>query len=241
MATETGAFGLETIERDDFLRHYWDYKPGEHVTLIGPTQRGKTTLGFQLLQRSARPDLRAYVLVSKPRDKTVDEWRKRLPFGTTESFPPPMSWRKKSGWFVKPPQSLKDLDADERILKKTFNSTIMDCYASTDARIVFADEAHELQNELKLKKPLEACLMRGSALKCGLWCLIQRGAYVSYHMYGAPEHLFLFNDPVKQNRVRFADIGGVDSELVMEVTKSLNPYQVLYIKRTGPCLCIVNP
>lgn len=235
------ATDLEVIDRDEFLRNYWEYKAGEHVTLIGPTQRGKTTLGFQLLKATTSPDLRGYVLVSKPRDETVDNWQKPLGYGVTETWPPPVSFRKKPGWFVRPPQSLKNLEQDERELKKTFKACIMDCYASTDGRIVFADEAHELQNELRLKKEMEAVLMRGSALKTGLWSLAQRSAYNSYHIYSAPKHLFLFNDPDRRNRIRFGEIGGVDPDVVMYETNNLDQFQALYINRDGPYLCVVNP
>ena len=52
------------IGREEFLADYWTYKSGEHVTLIAPTQSGKTTLAFQLLARSAGPSLPAVVLVT---------------------------------------------------------------------------------------------------------------------------------------------------------------------------------
>ena len=62
------------------------------------------------------------------------------------------------------------------------------------------------------------------------------------HIHGEIRaHGFLFNDPDKRNRQRFAEIGGVDPDLVMEQVYHLDQYQALYIKRTGPCLCVVNP
>lgn len=241
MQETSEAHDLVQIEREEFLRDYWDYEAGEHVTFIGPTQRGKTTLGFQLLNRTSHPDMRAYVLASKPRDPTVDRWIKPLGFGMTETWPPPVSFKKKPGWFVKPAQTLKDLKKDNAELRRVFTACVMDCYASTDNRIVFADEAHEVQNELRMKDEMEAVWMRGAALKCGMWALAQRSAYNSYHMYNAPTHLFLFNDPDRRNRIRFGEIGGVEPKLVEEITNNLGEYQVLYINRKGPYLCVVNP
>lgn len=236
---------LVKIERDEFLRDYWDYRPGEHVTIIGPTQRGKTTLGFQLLHHTASPELKGHVLASKPRDKTVDQWTKTLQFKKVNEWGPPgeMPWtkNKRRGYVLRPHQTLQDIDADNATVRREFKKCIYDCYGSKDNRILVIDEAHEVQNELKLKKEIDACLMRGAALGCGTWNFIQRSAYNSYHLYSAPEHLFLFNDPDVKNRERFGQIGGVDPKQVEEATHQLGQYEVLYIKRTGPYLCVVMP
>lgn len=233
---------VAVLERDEFLAEYWDYRPGEHVTIIGPNGRGKTYLGFQLLQKTSKCDMRAYVLVSKPRDETVDEWQKPLKYGLAEEWPPPISFRKKPGYFVRPPQYLKNLDADNERLRHTFKQCIMDCYGSVDTRIVFADEAHELQHELRLKPEMEAVWMRGRSLKTGMWALAQRSAHNSMHMYNAPNHVFLFNDPDKRNRDRFSEIGGiVDSRAIEDITRRLGTHQVLYLNRIGQYCCVVNP
>lgn len=233
---------IVTMERDEFIRDYFDYNPGQHLTMVGPNGRGKTTLGFQMLNATARKDLKAFVLVSKPRDETIDEYTKKMRFKRIETYPPPVDLIKKQrGYMLRPYQSLKDLKGDNLRLHREFQKCILDCYASKDARIVFADEVQELQSNLKLKEELEACWKRGRSLHCGIWALAQRSAYNSQDMYNAPEHLFLFNDPDKRNRIRFAEIGGVDPELVERTTNQLSQYQALYIKRTGPCLCIVNP
>ena len=36
------------LERQEFLDGYFDYRPGEHLSLIYPTQKGKTHLAYQL-------------------------------------------------------------------------------------------------------------------------------------------------------------------------------------------------
>jgi hypothetical protein len=235
---------ITVIDRENFIRDYWDYKPGEHVTIIGPTRRGKTYLGFQLLDATTSKKLQGFVLWSKPRDEgtPVEVWAKRLNYKMIETYPPPYKFRKPPGYVLKPHQTLKDLKLDEREITKEFRACIMDCYSSKDARIVFIDEAQEVQGPLGLKKECEAMWKRGSGLHCGCWALAQRSAYNSLDMYNAPEHLFLFNDPDKKNRERFGEIGGVDRLLVERLTNELGQYQVLYIKRTGGYLpCIVNP
>lgn len=242
--TASGNLAIQTINRDEFIRDYWDYNPGEHVTIIGPTGRGKTHLGFQLLDATSSKTLRGYVLWSKPRDEgiSIEQWAKRLDYKMMETYPPPYRFKKVRGYALKPYQSLKDLRADKQEITKQFRACIMDCYASKDARIVFVDEAQEVQGSLGLKDECEAMWKRGRGLHCGCWALAQRSRHNSMDMYNAPEHLFLFNDPDKKNRERFGEIGGVDRILVERLTNELGEYQVLYIKRTGGYLpCIVNP
>jgi hypothetical protein len=238
---ELGIADVPIYDRHVFLTEYWDYEPGQHVTIIGPNGRGKTTLGFQLLGMSVTKEMQAFVLISKPRDSTVDTWEKRLRFKTIEEFPPPYNFRKPRGYMLRPYQSLRDLDADNARLRTQFKKCMMSCYASQKPTIVFADEVQELQTTLKLKAECEAYWKRGRSLDSGLWALAQRSAYNSQDMYNAPEHLVLFSDPDKRNRQRFGEIGGVDSDLVMEITEHLDPFQALYIKRTGSHMCIINP
>ena len=59
------------IPRDEFIADRWVYEPGEHVSLIGITGSGKTTLMRQLLVATATPKLPAVVLAVKPRDANM--------------------------------------------------------------------------------------------------------------------------------------------------------------------------
>src|ERR1041384_776737 len=90
-----------TFPREEFLKERWDYKAGEHVTFLAPTQDGKTTLAFQLLETTASKELPAIVLVQKPRDPVVKQWLKHLRdergWIKTENWPPNPIRRKAAG------------------------------------------------------------------------------------------------------------------------------------------------
>lgn len=82
---------VQRFDRDTFIREYFRYKPGEHVSFIGPTGSGKTTLAYQLLQEVSSKVLQAIVFVMKPRDDTATKWNKKLGFKRVRNWPPPMS------------------------------------------------------------------------------------------------------------------------------------------------------
>lgn len=242
---------VELWERDAFMAEAWEYNPGEHVTIIGPTGRGKTTLGLELLKHSATKEMKAFVLVSKPRDDTMLKYAEKrvlldtivkVPgFKVIENYPPGQElMRKYRGYLLKPYQSLTDFDGDDARMTREFRQCMRDCYASPKPRIVFADEVAELQNNLGLKKECIRYWQRGRSARAALWACAQRSAFNAQDMYNAAEHLFLFNDPDKRNRERFAQIGGVNPDLVEEITNTLDRFQVLYIRRTGPEMCIIN-
>jgi len=124
----------------------------------------------------------------------------------------------------------------------------MSNYASKKPVITVVDEAHHVQKDMGLQKEAEATLMRGAPTNAE-WSLIQRGRYVSYHCYGAPEHLFIFSDPDQNNRKRYSEIGGVDPRylerlsdtLKTEKTKTGNTIsECIYIRRSGPEIMVVS-
>lgn len=250
---------LTRLERDDFLEHYWDYQPGEHVTSIMPTGGGKTHMNFQLLQHTRIP---ATTLVMKPRDPVPAEWTQRLGYKEIrEWLPTKWPWQDKPpGYTLWPKQSLSDLDADEKLLSDQFGKALLHAYRHGD-QIVFADEIGGLC-ELKLQKHLKALWMRGAGMGAGLWAATQKpsgdqgGPAVPTYMYSAPTHLFLGYDRTAANRKRFSEIGGVDANLIDETVMGLRLHPInthgatkyvseqLYIRKGGPdgaYMCIIQP
>lgn len=240
------------VTRAEFLYDVWDYNRGQHVTLVGPTQRGKTTFCFQLLKVTATPHLKALVLVGKPTDPTINKWIPKLNMRVVDSWPPGYNVkdRNRDGWILKPRHSLTNLDADRDNLRHQFRRGMMSAYATKldKPMIVLVDEAHHVQNELQLKQEYEAILMRG-APRVGEWSNLQRGRFSSYLTYDSPEHMFIFYDPDRANQQRYSEFGGVDAQTMVAISEQLKTYRVpsggtiseaLYIKRAGPEIYIVG-
>ena len=232
---------VASFGRDEFLTRYWKYKAGEHLTMLAPTQNGKTTTAFDLLAHinPAKKDKPPVVLVMKPRDPTVTACAKKIGFKTIRSWPPvPTPWDKKKGYVLWPKHTF-DLDTDDENLKREFGLAISSSYKGGD-RIVMADETYGLVNELGLHRLLTGVHSRGAGMGVGLWCMTQKPTHIGTWAYSQAEHLFLGNDPDKRARDRFAEIGGVDPDLVKNYVSRLKKYEWFYIRRTGPVMCIIR-
>jgi hypothetical protein len=82
-----------------------------------------------------------------------------------------------------------------------------------------------------------------------MWSLVQRGRYVSYHVYDQAEHVFIFYDPDRDNQKRYSEIGDVDARELVDYTRQLKTETVadgstiseaLYFRRSGNQLAIVG-
>jgi hypothetical protein len=234
-----------TYGREEFLTEVWDYRTGQHVTVLAPSGGGKTHLGYQLLDVTATPKVPAVVLVMKPRDTTVEQFTKAAGFKIVRQWPPPALTRvqsKPAGWVLWPRHTF-DPDIDDSRQKAIFRSAILDSYKRGN-RIIFADETYSLENELPqngLTKELRTVHTKGRSMGCGLWSASQRAALINMWAYQA-HHLFLAHDPTEDAQKRLSEIGAaVDKRLVREIVAKLPTWHFLYINRDDRTMCIVGP
>lgn len=242
---------IRRFDRGSFLRNRWSYQPGEHVTLLAPTQAGKTTFAFQLLERTAHEDLPANVLVMKPRDPVPAAWGKRLGYQEVSRWPPRKAypWESKPSGYVHWPKHSFDVQADNQHMTSEFTKSLRHAYQHGN-QIIFADEVYGLVAELDgLQDDLIAIWTRGGGMGTGLWAATQRpagsaGHGVPGHMYSNSTHLFLARDPDARSRQRYGEIGGVDPKMLSEAVMKLRKYEFVYVQRAdhrgGPYLAIVE-
>ena len=251
------------LPREEFLTWYFRYQPGEHVSLIEPTQGGKTHLAYQAadVAMTQNPHLRFVSLMPKSRDPATRAWAERLGLEITGTWPPKKRWlaAKPRGYVLWPPH-LKDAppETNRAHLATIFRKCLADQFREGNA-ITLADDVYNLAVLLGLNQDLEEHWTAGSGGGCGLWSTSQKpsgtvgGGSVSSFVYNSPTHLLLGADPDARNRKRFSEIGGVDADVVTQTVMSLQRIRVqtpggiknisekLYIHRGGRSMAIIGP
>lgn len=248
--TAFGGTWVPVFGRQEFLQERWDYHPGEHVSIFGPTQlAGKTRLMFDLLENTDTSFTKTppVMLVAKPRDRTVLDGIQRLGYTETDKWPPRKGWfaERPPGWAFWP-KHLRNVSSEENDahIARAFDPAIRQCFWEGNS-ILVADELYHLLAVLKLYGDVNRHLTQGQGMGAGIWFGTQRPAGTQQgslpgFVFNSPTHTFLSRDPVSTNRKRFAEIGGVDTNLIEEATYTMPPYTFLYIHRNGPKLAVVE-
>jgi hypothetical protein len=237
---------VEKIPRREFVRAFGhDYVEGQHVSAFGPTGRGKSRLTYQLLGEVISPDHQVYSLHGKikGRDPVVMSVAKRYRLRMVPALPSASRQqydrkRKYNGYLIVPLEKPGDVSAENTALQDAFREAISQNYRTTGRNtITHINEAHQVQQELKLREEVEAPLMRGGPDNA-VWQEAQRGRYLTYHTYSAPEHIFVFLDPDSDNRKRYSDFGCADPKEVYDITSNLRTQRVRDGRTISECLYI---
>ena len=231
------------IPREDFARHYFHYKPGQHVLFAGPTQMaGKTTLAFKLLEHTATPECPAFVAVSKPQDPVTEKEMKRLGYRLVKRWP--VERKVSELWDGKPPgyviwPDFGDIDLDADKAAQVTGALLRDRYAQGvkgKPGILVCDDTVVKSKLLGLDRYMTTHIAMAGAMKLGGWYFVQKptdSGRAAVWAYGNSAHLFLSRDKDKRNRIRYNEIGGFDSNLVRDAIQQLKPYQFLYLNNEG--------
>ena len=242
--------GIWVIRRRKFASEHFDYKPGQHVVFAGPTQRGKTQLGFVLLEYTASPELPAYVAVSKPRDPVTTREGNRLGYRRTAEWPPAPKIRemfkdgKPSGFLIWP--DMRDSDTAIANASAVTRQLITDVYAGGAKGkkcILVLDDTVTKSKVLMLDREMVMVATMSGAMGIGGWYFVQKptdAGKAALWSFSQSDHIFIFRDPDKRNRIRYTEIGGFDSKEVERISLTLDRYQALYLERTHGYMCIVD-
>jgi hypothetical protein len=228
------------VDREDFVSSRFHYAAGEHVTFLGWTGAGKTQLAYDLIGHTATPKLPALSLVMKPRDKTVDRYLKELGHQKTRQWPPPFAGlrAKPPGWALWPKHTF-DPEKDDKLLHDAMRKGMLDSYKRGN-RIVFGDETLGL-SDLGLDRTMVALWTRGRSMGTGFWAATQKPSHIPLYAYNQATHLFLAFESDARNRQRFAEIGGMNTDLIKQTVLGLQQFEWLYINQKKRVMCIVSP
>lgn len=258
MGTLAEDTGLTLIGREEFIREYWDYSPGDHVTIVAPTDYGKTWFTNDLLAVTATPQLPAITLATKPRDRTINRLIEINGHRRTTTYPPRALGQVMTSWgeprppgYVVWPRHVGDPTVDDAAHRATFRRAMLHDYARNAHKrlrpdrgvrpiILNVDEIYSIAVDLKLDREARTLWAKGRSVGVGVWGGTQRPFDIPQHAYSQPQHLFLGYTPDRRDRQRFREIGGVDPDLVMDATYRLDWRQWLYINRRHRSMAIID-
>lgn len=237
------------IPRHDFAREYFDYKPGEHVVFGGPTQKGKTTLAFDLLDPICTPDFPAYIAVSKPDDKVTRMRGHQMDLRFTTDWPAPVKLKewydgKPRGYVVWP--QFGDIETDIPRSARVTSKLMADRYAKGakgKRGILVMDDTMVKAKILGLDGQMTTIIAMGGAMGLGIWVFVQKPTDTGktpLWAYDNAEHIFLTKGGDHRMLLRYSEIAGIDGTRVRQIIPTLGEYQFLYIHKSQDYLCIVD-
>lgn len=201
-------------------RAQMDWRQGEHVTIIGPTGQGKTTVGLDLMDRRGYP----LIIATKPRDKTMDRMR-RDGWHVIRKWPPvrdrSILWPKMTRTSDKYDQAVAIRDALENVY-------VSGGYA------VMIDELSYVLDELKCRDVITQIWQQGRALNISLVTCILRPSHVPLLAYDQATHIIMFRDNDETNLRRMGGLGHWSRADIMRQVSQLNRHEFLLLNtRTG--------
>jgi hypothetical protein len=247
------------LARDEFLNDYFDYRPGEHISWISPTQRGKTHMLYQCLKvaMAQNPGLSTVSTMPKPNSPATAAWAAHLGLKETPDWPPQRwPWQDPPPGYLLWPRHRRDLTAaDNRAqIAGTLRKLLKAQYFRGDS-ITVGDDVYVSAVLMGLNPEFEEFWTAGSEGGAGLWTANQKpsgtlgGGSVSSFSYNAPLHLFLGKDTDDRNVRRFGEIGGVDPREIEAIVRNLRLYSIngktiseqLYVDKRGPYMAVIGP
>jgi hypothetical protein len=193
----------------DFQRAF-KWHQGEHISLIGATGCGKTTLAQSLLPLPPW----VCVLACKPRDKSMDRLI-REGYSKIREWPPNHGRKKVVLW---PDISKRELMPLQR---QVFVEAIDSIYAS-GGWCVYADELSYMTNQLHIKQHFEVLWQQGRSIGISFVSSMQRPRWVPLSAYTQATHIFFWRQNDERDLKTIGGMGWLDSKLIRNIVAQLN-------------------
>ena len=218
------------VRRWEHLPFTW--QPGEHVTAIARTGRGKSTV------LAAVASLRRHVLAiaTKPRDPELARLFPDPPVALIRSWPPPADRTRAMLW---PP--MRDLSPDATAEQADAIRAALNATFRQGGWTLVVDELHHVEGTLGLRAEMVNLWRMGRSSGVSVLAATQRPAHVSLDAYAAASHLFVGHLQDDRDIDRVAEIVGLDRPMLRATVRSLPPFAWLYVRMNDAYTCITRP
>jgi energy-coupling factor transporter ATP-binding protein EcfA2 len=220
---------LQKISFDQFLQYFASvWKQGQHVAIVGPTGRGKTTLASYIL------DIRDYVVVLavKRDDDTLYHFTKKF-YRTIKKWPPPSGINKIVYW-IRP----KSIDHLEEQTQKVHHA--LDVFYTQGGWTVYLDEVGYVAGYLKQAKPVGVLLNQGRSSNLSIVCSMTRPrstvASIPVETLSQCRHLFFFKYKDLREIETCSEISGMSKKDMIYLQENMDDHDFLYVNEKGHLL-----
>lgn len=208
------------------------WKHSESVTLIGPPDRGKSTLAIELLKQRRN----VVALITKPKDNELKRNLERNGYREfVHGIPSPLVARRVTLW--PKAATLTDTVRQAALVRQYLEQV----WREGD-RALYLDEVHYLAEMLHLARLIKMLETQGRTNGISVVAGFQRPAWVPRDVYSSAKHLFIFGTNDEVDIKALGGIGGMSSMKIRRVVEHLgtdaaDPHDFLYAgTRTGTLL-----
>ena len=184
----------------------------QHVTILGPTGTGKSTLAMQVA--SLRPYVA--VLAAKPRDAHMKDMLRRGGYRKVEVLPESGAGLRRV--FVWPPNRG---ERDYPLMRSAYESAFDHAYNVGVWHLVM-DEAHFMADSLGLNRRIKHAYQMGRSNGHGVILCAQRPAWLPRDIYSSADHLFIFGTNDSADLKSISGLNGVSDRIVRDVVSGLD-------------------
>ena len=229
---------IESIPWDVFLRDHFRWVQGQHVSIIAPTNVGKSVLMCELQK------LRQYVVVVgvKPEDDTLEQLR-RPAFGGYQEMTkmPPVGKNGPTQPHVLLWPKLKR-PTDYGWQSQVIRTAMLEIWQERSWCLA-VDEMGYLVRTLGLRTLVEQFWEQGRSLNISMLAATQRPRHVPLTMYSSASHLFLGGTNDTEDLRRLGGLNGADTAMVRIILQNLPSklsHELLYVDARTGFMCIVK-
>lgn len=232
----------------------WQWQLGEHVTVVGPTGTGKTTLIRALLRKRYLAGGAVNVLATKPRDLSLSSWARHDGLTVIRDWPPRRNLNSMSittraanrlslsadgreiPWDMRlmtwPVKKGAPLNLMNENMQDVFRRSIHDMFWAGNWTIA-AEELLTLSTILGLERDLVTLWTQGRSSGVTVIGGTQRPMNIPLYAYSQASHLFMFGDNDDRNLDRLKGIGGMNGRALIDLVRTLPYHDVLWIDTRG--------